>query len=144
MYGLSDIVVLMVDIISYAVLRIIAVVSVALIQILKVPGAIIFFVLRNIMEGFSIILDYMIGYLTDLIVTSAFGCMRLIQDAFSGLVGFLGTVFYEFLYYLHIALQACADLVWVFLWNAIEILGRSLLTIWNNFVDAVASFISNL
>nr|ABK23026.1 unknown [Picea sitchensis] len=141
---LSDIVILTVDILSYAVLRIIAVISVALIQVLRAPGAIIFFVLRNIMQGFTTILDYMIGYLTELIVTSALGCMSLIQDAFSALVGLLGTVFYEFLVYLHTALEACADLVWAILWKAIEMLGLSLLTIWNNFADAVVSFISNL
>lgn len=140
---LSNIVVFIVDILSFALFRTIAVVSVALINTLKAPGAVILAVLENVMQGFTIILDYIIGYVTDLIVKSAFGCMRLILDAFSVLVGSLGAVFYEFLVYLHIALNAFAELVRAFLWNVIQILGLSLLTIWNNFVDAVASLIGN-
>lgn len=144
MFVLSNIVVFIVEILSFAVFRAIAVVSVVLIHVLKAPGAVILAVLENIMQGFAIILDYVIGYVTDLTVKSTLGCMRLILVAFSVLVGSLGTVFYEFLVYLHIALNAFAELVRAFLWNVIEMLGLSLLTIWNNFVDAVASFIGNL
>ena len=103
MFILSKFVILIVEMLSYAVLRIIVMVSVALIQILRAPGTIIFADLGNIMEGLKIILDYMIGYVTDFIVTLAIGCMRLIQNAFSYLMGLLGAVSYEFLVYLHIA-----------------------------------------
>ena len=139
---LSDIVILIVGILSYAMFRIIAVESMALIYILRTPVSIILEVLGNMMQGVTIILEYVIGYITDLMITSALGCVSLIQDAFSALVGFLGSVFYEFLVHLHTALHAFAELLSAILWNIIE--GLSLLTIWNNFVDLVASFINNL
>lgn len=141
---LSDIVILIVDILSYAVFRIIAVASVVLIHILRTPGSIILAVLGNLMQGVTIILEYVIGYFTDLMITSALGCVSLIQNAFSALVGSLGAVFYEFFLHLHSALHAFAELLSAILWNVIEMLGLSLLTIWNNFVDSVASFINNL
>ena len=96
------------------------------------------------MQGGTIILEYVIGYITYLMITSALGCVILIQDAFSALVGFLGSIFYEFLVHLHTALHAFAKILSAILWNIIEMLGLSLLTIWNNFVDLVASFINNL
>lgn len=141
---LTDIVILIVDILSYAVFRIIAVASVGLIHILRTPGSIILAVLGNMMQGGTIILEYVIGYFTDLMITSVLGCVSLIQDALSALVGFLGSVFYEFLVHLHTAFHAFAELLSAILWNLIEMLGLSLLTIWNNFVDSVASFINNL
>ena len=96
MFVLSNIIVFIVDLLSFSLFRAIAVVTVALINTLKAPGAIILVVLENVMQGFTTILDYLIGYVTDLIVKSAFGCMRLILDAFSVLVGSLAAVFYEF------------------------------------------------
>jgi phage-related protein len=144
MWVLSNIVIFIVDMLSYAVFRAIAVVAVALIHTLKAPGTAILAVLENVMQGFTTILDYMLVYVTDLIVKSALECVRLILDALSALVGSLGTVFYEFLVYLHTALLDFAELVGEFLWNLIQMLGLSLLTIWNNLVDAVASFIGNL
>ena len=141
---LSDIVILIVGILSYAMFRIIAMASMALIHILRTLGSIILAILGNMMQGGTIILEYVIGYITDLMITSALGCVSLIQDAFSALVGFLGSMFYEFLVHLHTALHAFAELLLAILWNIIEMLGLSLLTIWNNFVDSVAYFINNL
>lgn len=143
MCNLSDIVSLIVNMLSFAVFTIIEVVSEALIQTLTVPGTIILSVVGNILEGLTTILEYMIGQIMDLFVTLALGCMGLIQDAISTLLGSLGTVFYEFLIYLRTALHAVADLVWAILCNSIEMLGSLLLTIWNSFVDAVASLIGN-
>ena len=89
-------------------------------------------------------MEYVIGYIIDLMSTSALGCVSLIQYAFSALVGFLGSLFYEFLVHLHTTLHAFVELLLAILWNIIEMLGLSLLTIWNNVVDLVASFINNL
>ena len=139
---LSDIVILIVGILSYAMFRIIAVASMSLIHMLRTPGSIILAILRNMMQRVTIILEYVIGYITDLMITSALGCVSLIQDAFSALVGFLGSVFYEFLVHLHTTLHAFTELLSAILWNIIE--GLSLLTISNNFVDLVASFIKQL
>jgi hypothetical protein len=143
MCNLSDIVGLIVSMLSFALFTIIEVVSAALIETLTVPGTIIFSVMGNIIQGFTIVLEYMIGCAIELFVTSTLGCMRFIQEAFSAIVGLLGTVFSEFLVYLHTGLQAFADLVGEILWNTIELLVLSLLTIWNYFVDVVASLISN-
>jgi len=126
---LSNIVILIVGILSYAMFRIIAVASMSLIHMLRTPGSIILAILRNMMQRVTIILEYVIGYITDLMITSALGCVSLIQDAFSALVGFLGSVFYEFLVHLHTALHAFAELLSAILWNIIEMLGISLLTI---------------
>ena len=87
-------------------------------------------------------MEYVIGYITYFMITSALGCVSLIQYEFIALVGFLGSVFYEFLVHLHTALHSFAELLSAILWNIIE--GLSLLTIWNNFVDLVAYFINNL
>ena len=121
-----DIVILIVEILSYVVFRIIVV---ALIHILRTPRSIFLVVLGNMMQGVTIILEYVIGYITDLMITSALGCVILIQYAFSALVGFLGSVFYEFLVHLDTALHALAELLSAILWNIIEMLGLSLLTI---------------
>ena len=139
---ISDIVILIVGILSYAMFRIIAVASMALIHILRTTESIILTVLENMMQGVTIILEYVIGYITDLMIPSALGCVSLIQDAFSALVVFLGSVFYEFLVHLHTTLHAFAELLSAILWNIIE--GLSLLTVLCNFVDLVASFIKNL
>ena len=91
---------------------IIEVVLEALIQTLTVLGTIILFVVEIIMDGLTIILEYMIGNIMDLFVKLALGCMGLIQDEISTLLGSLGTVFYDLFIYLCTSLHTVADLVW--------------------------------
>jgi len=143
MCSLLDIVGLLVDMLSFAVFTITEVVSAALIEAVAVPGALILSVLGNVVEGLTVVLEYMIGCFIDLSIALVLGCMSFIQEAISTILGLLGTVFTEFLDYLRTALHAVADLVGEILWNVIEMLVQSLLTILNYFVDAVASLIGS-
>lgn len=143
MCNLLDIVGLLVEMLSFAVFTITEVVTAALIEALTVPGALILSVLGNVMEGLTIVLEYMIGCFIDLFIALVLGCMSFIQEAISAILGLLGTVFTEFLDYLRTALHAVADLVGEILLYVIEMLVQSLLTILNYFVDAVASLIGS-
>jgi len=79
--------------------------------IIEVVSAALIQALGNVMEGLTIVLEYMIGCFIDLFIALVLGCMSFIQEEISAILGLLGTVFTEFLDYLCTALHAIAELV---------------------------------
>ena len=83
----------------------------ALIQALEIPGELILDISGNVMQGLTIVLEYMIGCFIDLFIASVLGCMSFIQEEISAILGLIGTVFTELLDYLCTALHAITELV---------------------------------
>lgn len=133
-----------VDVVSYILFQILCIISLAIYHVVKLPGFLAYQLISSVVKSIPYAMDYFVNVVVSVAMQSTSSITGATFTAIQGFVVMLANIFYDLLTHANTALFEFITLVGTCIINMLKVGGYSLLSIGNNFTNAVYEFLTNM